>query len=265
MAKEPTSGEPQREPKRQAAARTPATPAPSDNPRDRIIDALMALAGERAWDDFGIADVAERAGVSLGTFREHFVSKGAVIAAFSRRIDRIVLDGTGSDLIDEPAKERLFDVLMRRIDALEPYRYGLEGISDWARGHAAAAAALNRVVVNSMRFMLAAAGIDTEGAVGALKIQGLALAWGRVLNAWFRDHDTGLARTMATLDRELIRGERLVERAEDLHRLTSPLRALARAMLDSRRGFRERVRERWRRSEDDEVDEEPRRRPRRSR
>ena len=32
-----------------------------------------------------------------------------------------------------------------------------------------------------MRFMLEAAGIEAEGASGAIKLQGLALAWARVL------------------------------------------------------------------------------------
>ena len=57
------------------------------------------------------------------------------------------------------------------------------------------------------------------------------LAWSRIVNVWLEDEDPGLARTMAAMDRELTRGEMLVGRAEDLHRLTSPLRALARAIL----------------------------------
>jgi AcrR family transcriptional regulator len=240
---------------------TTAAPQLGASPRDRIVDALMGLAGERAWDDFGIADVAERAGVTLGEFREQFVSKGAVLAAFSRRIDKIVLDGASGQPADESAKERLFDVLMRRIDALEPYRNALEGIRDWVRQSPLAAAALNGVVVNSMRFMLAGAGIDTEGPVGALKTQGLAFAWSRVLDTWYRDTDSGLARTMAALDRELTRGEKAVARAEDLHRITSPLRAIARSMLDRRGGVRERVRERWSDARSSEETDGLRRRP----
>ncbi len=210
------------------------SPKPQDG-KTAIIEALLELAGERNWEDITISDVATRANVSLSTFRELFPSKGAVLAAFSRKIDRIVLDGTGDDLIGEPAKERLFDVLMRRLDILAPYKLGLEGVFAWARRDPLAAAALNGVVVNSMRFMLEAANIDTEGAVGALKLQGLALAWTRVLSAWFGDDDKGLAATMAALDRELTRGGRFVERAEDLNRLASPLFSLARAVFDGRR------------------------------
>jgi hypothetical protein len=118
---------------------------------------------------------------------------------------------------------------------------------EWVRRDPPAAAALNRVTVNSMRFMLEAAGIDSEGPVGVLKLQGLAFAWARVLEVWLDDDDPGLSRTMSALDKELTRGGRLVARAEDFHRLTAPLRSLACAILDLRRVSPGRVRERYRR------------------
>lgn len=251
MARKPTAGDgdPTTRDDTKVAADTPPPASGEIKPpagvKDRIIDATMELAGERSFDDFGIAEIAERAGVSLGEFRDSFPSKGAVIGAFNRKIDRIVLDGTGTDLADDGPKDRLFDVLMRRFDAMVPYRLGIEGVRDWARREPMAAAALNRELVNSMRFMLVAAGIDVEGPVGALKTQGLALAFARMLDKWLRDEDPGFAQTMAALDKELNRGERIVARAEDLHRLTSPLRSLARAVFDSRRTMRDRVREGW--------------------
>lgn len=213
--------------------------------RDSIVDALMELAAERRWEEISISDVAGRAGASLSQFRDAFPSKGAVLGAFSRRIDRIVLDATDDSLVDEPAKERLADVLMRRLDAMTPYREGLKSIAEWARRDPLAAASLNRMAINSMRFMLEAAGIDTEGPVGALKLQGLVIAWARVLNVWFDDVDEGQGATMAALDRELTRGGRLVGYAQDLHHLTAPLRSLAGALCRARSDLTARRRERW--------------------
>jgi AcrR family transcriptional regulator len=230
----------------------PMPPVRTGDAKSRIVDALMELAAERRWEDITLSDIALRAGMSLADFRDHFPSKGAVLAGFSRRIDRIVLEGTTADLAGETAKERLFDVLMRRIDALKPYRDALQSISDWSRSDLMGAAALNGVMVNSMRFMLEAAGIDSEGPVGTLKLQGLALAWNRILDTWFEDDDPGLSATMAALDRELTRGDRLVARAEDLQRLTAPLRAVGSALIASRRTWRQQRRERYRdRSERD--------------
>ena len=88
---------------------------------------------------------------------------------------------------------------------------------------------MNRLTVNSMRFMLEAAEIDSDGPAGALKLQGLALAWARVFEIWLEDSPPEFAKTMAALDRELTRGERLVAGLDRLERLAAPLRAFPRA------------------------------------
>jgi AcrR family transcriptional regulator len=236
--------------------------APNGSARDKIVEALMRLAGRRAFEDIAIADIAHEAGVSLADFRDCFPSKGAALAAFSRKIDRQVLEDFSGRYAAEPAKERLYEVLLRRLEALEPYRNALEAISQWAATDPLAAAALNRETVNSMRFMLEAADIDSEGALGALKLQGLAIAWWRVLGVWFEDSDVDLCRTKAALDRELSRSEAVIERIEDVTRLTSPLRTLARAVFRGVTGRRRHGRHHVRdRDEDLEEDyEEARRR-----
>ncbi|WP_262296708.1 TetR/AcrR family transcriptional regulator [Microvirga sesbaniae] len=202
----------------------------------------MDLAARRSWQEIEINDVAKAAGVSLAEFRDLFPSKGAVLGALSRQIDRQVLEGTTEDLAGEPARERIFDVLMRRFDALEPYRQALRRIVQDLQYDPASLAALNQVALNSQRFMLAAAGINTEGPLGTLKLQGAVLVYANTMRTWLEDDDPTLARTMARLDRELRRGERILEGAEDLRRLSAPLRAVGRALMQGRRPNRSETR-----------------------
>ncbi len=213
------------------------TDAPTDK-RQAIVDALMDLAARRPWREIEINDVAQAAHVSLAEFRDLFPSKGAVLGALSRRIDRQVLEGTTEDLAGEPARERVFDVMMRRFDALAPYKEALRRIFRDLQYDPLSLAALNQVSLNSMRFMLAAAGIGTEGPLGGLKLQGAVLVYSNTMRTWFEDDDPTLARTMARLDRELRRSERILEGAEDLRRLAAPFRALGRALMEGRRSTR---------------------------
>lgn len=222
----------------------------SSNKRQAIVDALMDLASRRSWNDIEINDIAQAADVSLAEFRDLFPSKGAVLGALSRQIDKQVLEGTTDDLAGEPARERVFDVMMRRFDALAPYKEALRRIFQDLRYDPASLAALNQVSLNSQRFMLAAAGISTEGPLGTLKLQGAVLVWANTMRTWLDDDDPTLARTMARLDRELRRGERILEQAEDVRRLTAPLRAVGRALLEGRRPSRRQSR----RSEEGEAE-----------
>ncbi len=216
-----------------------AKPAPSDA-RGKIVDALMELASERRFEEISLRDICKTAGVSLADFRDSFPSKGAVLAGFSRRIDRAVLAAESDEPADESPRERLFDVLMRRLDAMAPYREGLREISAWLRREPTAALAMNQVVMSSMRFMLEAAGIEAEGATGIIKLQGLALAWSRVIQVWLDDGDPALSKTMAELDRALTRGERAVANVDRLSGLASPFTAFAQALFDAGRRARQR-------------------------
>jgi hypothetical protein len=67
--------------------------------------------------------------------------------------------------------------------------------------------------------MLAAAGIESSGMQGDLRAQGLVVVMARTLRVWLEDEDPGLARTMATLDRELASGERMLNFLGDICRL----------------------------------------------
>lgn len=199
------------------------------SPRDRVVDATMSLAARREFGDVTLSDIAREAELSLADLRDLFPSKGAILGGFYRRIDREVLDAFAVDSTSEPARERLYAVLSRRLRALEPYREAIGSINRWAARDPLSASALNREIVNSMRYMLEAADVDSDGPVGALKLQGLALAWGRIINDWI-EGDSHSA--LATLDRELAKGERWVDQAEDLARWTRPFHDLANRIFD---------------------------------
>jgi AcrR family transcriptional regulator len=200
--------------------------------REAVVDALLRLAARRDFGEITLSDIAREAGIGLADFRDLFPSKGAVLGGFSRRIDRQVLMAATGGLDTKPARERLQAVLAKRLEALEPYRDAVFAISDWASKEPLSAAAFNREMVNSMRFMMEAADIDSEGAVGALKLQGLALAWKRVIDAWRKDRPGENFHALSALDDALDSGEKIVDRVEDFARTTEPLRRLASRLFE---------------------------------
>jgi AcrR family transcriptional regulator len=194
-----------------------AAPARGTGNRDKVVDALMALLAEQPYEDIGLAEIAGQASVSLSDLRSEFGSVFAILAAHIKDIDRAVLDGgKADDMSEDPARERLFEVLMRRIEALAPYKDAIHSLMRSARRHPGLALALNGMAVRSQRWMLTAANIDTAGAKGAIRAQGAALLFARVLAVWVDDDEEGLDRTMAALDRGLASGERWIGFVDDL-------------------------------------------------
>jgi AcrR family transcriptional regulator len=200
-------------------ARKPSADAAGKSRRETIVEAFTALLAEKRFEAIGLGEIAARADVTLAELREEFVSPLAIIGAFVKTIDRQVLAGGDADMAEEPPRERLFDVLMRRLEALTPHKDAVRSLMRSARGNPGLALALGCVGTQSQQWMLTAADIDAAGPRGMIRAQGLAMLYARVLRVWVDDDDPGLARTMATLDRELARGQRWSGFLDDLCRL----------------------------------------------
>ena len=199
-----------------SSGREAAAPA---GDREKIIAAFLNLLADKPIEQIGFVEIAEASGVSLAQLRSEFPSTLAILAAHVKAVDRAVLSEDFGDVEEEPARERLFDVLMRRIEILTPHREAVRSLLRSARRNPPLALALNGLAVHSQQWMLSAAGIGASGPRGMIRAQGLAALFGGVLRTWIHDDDPGLARTMAALDRALARGQRFVGLIEDLCRI----------------------------------------------
>lgn len=213
-----------RKPPRSKAKRPRPQPtsAIAGSDRERIIHAFMQVLAEKPIERIDFAEIADRARVSLARLREEFDSTLAILAAQMKEIDRQVLEGGDGDMAEESPRDRLFDVLMRRLEALAPHRAAVRSLMRSAMCNPGLALALNGLAVRSMRWMLTAAGISVSGPKGMLRAQGLALIFAQVLRVWVEDEDPGLARTMAELDRALTRGQSWSRLLDDLCAVIPP-------------------------------------------
>jgi AcrR family transcriptional regulator len=191
--------------KRTRAAKGAGGGAAGASAEERMVDAALALAAGRPWREISLAEIAAEAGLPLDQAYAACPSRAAVLRALQRRIDRAALaqEGGGSD---DGQRDRLFDLLMRRFDALHPHQAALRSILRDSRGDPqllCAAPALLR----SMAWMLEAAGVSAFGWRGAFRTRLLAALYLSVFRIFIDDDSTDLAKTMAALDRRLRRGE----------------------------------------------------------
>ena len=204
--------------------RPTASPSPeSATERERIVDAFMTMLDVQPFEEIELGAIAARAGVSLAELRHAFGSKLAILAAYLKDVDRRVLAGIDAELRDEEPRERLFDVLMRRIEVLTPHKAAVRSLVRSAQRNPPLALALNGFAVRSQQWMLTAADIPAAGPRGQLNAQGLALLFASVLRTWLADDDPGLARTMSALDRALARGQRAAGLLDNLLRIPARL------------------------------------------
>lgn len=231
---------------KKAAKKTARTSAPrnisasAQPPRDRVIDALLALLEDKSIEQITLRKVAATAGVSLAELRGEFDSTLSIVAGHIKRMDRAVLAEGDKDFAEDPPREQLFEVLMRRLEAMSPHKGAIRSLTRSAMRNPPFAFALNRLAVQSMQWMLTAADIASSGPKGMLRAQGLALAFGSVLRTWLDDEDDDMARTMAALDRALTRAAPWSALLDEAFRIPAgACRAVSRIRARRRRDDRE--------------------------
>lgn len=192
---------------RKRARRPASRPAPSADPSARIVDAALDLAAKHAWHKISLADIAAASDLSLAKLYPLFSSKTAIVAAFLARIDEQSLAGrqeTGGTV-----RDRLFDLIMRRFDALAPHKAAVKSMFAAGPGEALSALCLAPRFLNSMRWLAEAGGVRTSGFLGMLRVKAIAAIYLASLRTWLQDDSADHGKTMAVLDRALRRAETL--------------------------------------------------------
>ena len=184
--------------------------------RNKIIDAALRLAAEDGWAGLSLERISRQAGVGLGDFRKEFSAKADILAAFTRAVDDAVLAKASPADASVAPRDRLFDILMTRFETMAPYKPGLKRIREAMHRSLTDGAVQLGASARSLYWMLAASGIDVEGSRGAIRVPAVMAVYARVFDIWLEDDDPGLARTMAALDSRLRRGERAMQRLDDL-------------------------------------------------
>jgi ubiquinone biosynthesis protein COQ9 len=171
-----------------------------------LITAAFDLAASEGWPAVTVGAAARQAELPLEQARERFPGRDAILLRFGRIADQAALTDAAPD---GSTRERLFDILMRRFDALQAHREGVRALLRALPSDPPAAFLLALATHGSMGWMLEGAGVSSAGLRGTLRAKGLAAVWLFALRAWDSDASPDLSATMAALDRALAQAERV--------------------------------------------------------
>ncbi len=178
--------------------------APNHHHDAALIAACFAQIAARGWARLSIPLAARDAGIPLEVARRRVPGRCALLMRFGALADAHALEGLPT--VGEP-RDRIFDLIMRRIDFLQTHRDGVIALLHAIPFDPLATAMLGAATLRSMGWLLEAAGIEGTGVRGGLRVAGLTGVWGWTVRAWQRDTSDDLAATMAALDHALRRAE----------------------------------------------------------
>ncbi len=192
-----------------AGAASAGRAPPDRTPGDRALDAFLRLIAEKGFATVALRDVAQEAGLGFAELYGLHTDKVSLVAAFMARVDAEVLAGTPSAVdSEETARDRLFDVMMRRYDSLKPHREAMRALRRATLRDPMLGLAIGPSLRRSMAAMLEAASIPSDGLGGALRQNGLLVIHQAVSRVFDKDETDDLSKTMASLDSRLKTAEK---------------------------------------------------------
>ncbi len=182
---------------------------------EKGLKAALELAAARAWADIPLADIAAKAKLQLSDFHG-VASREDLVEELDSYFDKAM---SAEGVPDEAsARERLFDVIMLRFEAMEPHRAGVVALQKFRETSLTHLVNLPSHRHATAAWALASAGLDGDtGAPASLKRIAIAFVITQTERAWRKETSGDFALTMAALDKGLRRAE---ERLGQLRRFT---------------------------------------------
>ncbi|MEQ9813143.1 MAG: hypothetical protein RLO50_10195 [Azospirillaceae bacterium] len=176
------------------------------DPATKIVRATLGLIAEEGWQAVSVTRVAAAAGMKLAEVAALAHDRQGLLNLIGAAVDQA---GLAEGPVDESesARDRLFEVMMRRFDFLEDNRAGFVALMGALERDPGLALRQVRPIEGSMALMLDLAGMPPHGLLGAVKTRALTLIYLDVARTWRGDDGGEMAATMKALDRRLNQAE----------------------------------------------------------
>lgn len=170
------------------------------------LSAWLDVIARDGWAAARIDAVADAAGTTTAVVAATLPDRFAALGAFGRALDVAALADAGVDRTAS-VRDRLFAMLMAWFDALQDSRAAVLELARAAARDPVLALFAGARFGPSIARIAAAAGVDTDGLAGAVRVQALVVMVMVVARTWQGDDSADLAATMKVLDERLADAE----------------------------------------------------------
>jgi hypothetical protein len=178
--------------------------------RRELARAALSVAAAKPWREATLPQLAVAAGRPAADF--YGASLWEAVDCAEEAFDRAIADNL--DQLDpaQSVRDRLFELIMRRFEAMEPHRPAVLAMEHNVDRDPTLMASAHQRHVRCARWVLALAGLEADGMTGQARAQGLGVIIGQARAAWRGDDAGDFAKTMASLDKNLRRAEEMFGR-----------------------------------------------------
>jgi hypothetical protein len=189
-------------------AKPKSQPKSPQESRPDLLEAAFTHIADVGWAGWSPKTLAATAGYGLGEVYDAFPVPSALAQKLAEHLDKAMLAMPADELDGLSHRERLFELFMRRFDAMAPFKPGLQRLAREARGEPELLLASLCTLDRMAHWLIELAELPYSGLEARLARRALMLAYARLFRVWLDDDTPDLATTMAELDKRLDQLER---------------------------------------------------------
>ena len=182
----------------------------SSDKKFNLVKSSFNIIEKSGWKSFSLQKLSYAEKIPINEIKIFFKSEITILDEFSKMIDiKVEKSFDYEELTNTSVKDNLFELIMLRLEYMQPYRNALKSIKSSFKSDPLAAKSVAKNVMNSLDFYLELTNAFNDSLLDIFKKKSIFLIYSYIFMIWLEDDSDELSKTMSELDKLLTFSEKI--------------------------------------------------------
>ena len=182
----------------------------SSDKKFNLVKSSFNIIEKSGWKSFSLQKLSYAEKIPINEIKNFFKSEITILDEFSKMIDfKVEKSFDYEELQNTSVKDNLFELIMLRLEYMQPYRNALKSIKSSFKSDPLVAKSVAKNVMNSLDFYLELTNAFNDSFLDIFKKKSIFLIYSYIFMIWLEDDSDELSKTMSELDRLLTFSEKI--------------------------------------------------------
>ena len=182
----------------------------SSDKKFNLVKSSFNIIEKSGWKSFSLLKLAYAEKIPINEIKIFFKSEITILDEFSKMIDiEVEKSFDYEELTNTSVKDNLFELIMLRLEYMQPYRNALKSIKSSFKSDPLVAKSVAKNVMNSLDFYLELTNAFNDSFLDIFKKKSIFLIYSYIFMIWLEDDSDELSKTMSELDKLLTFSEKI--------------------------------------------------------
>ena len=182
----------------------------SSDKKFNLVKSSFNIIEKSGWKSFSLQKLSYAEKIPINEIKIFFKSEITILDEFSKMIDiKVEKSFDYEELTNTSVKDNLFELIMLRLEYMQPYRNALKSIKSSFKSDPLVAKSVAKNVMNSLDFYLELTNAFNDSFLDIFKKKSIFLIYSYIFMIWLGDDSDELSKTMSELDKLLTFSEKI--------------------------------------------------------